>query len=292
MALRAKKPEPVNKRLKLFMYGVAGSGKSMAAIQMPRPYIIDTEKGVEQAAYVQLINQAKGAVFQTSSADDVVQELKSLLTEKHDFVTVVIDAVTNIEDNVVQYASLRYDADAKEGGDMRVWRDRDKAMRRISSMLLALDMNVVMTAHSKIQYGENMVKLGRTFEGWKKWDYLFDLVLELSVVGTKRIAKVIKTRMAEFPDQETFEWSYAELARRLGDNGCLESPAKPTVLASKEQVVEIKQLLDTVKMEPEWAEKCLMKANVDTWEDMPADKIEKCIKMVRAKLNKTEGKAE
>jgi hypothetical protein len=43
--LRGKKPEAINKRLKMFMYGGAGAGKTTAAIQFPNSYIIDCEKG-------------------------------------------------------------------------------------------------------------------------------------------------------------------------------------------------------------------------------------------------------
>ena len=44
MALRAKKPEQIRKRLKLLMYAASGVGKTTAAIQFPKAYIIDTEK--------------------------------------------------------------------------------------------------------------------------------------------------------------------------------------------------------------------------------------------------------
>ena len=47
MALRARKPEAVQKRLKLFMFGPAGVGKTTAAIQFPNSYIIDCERGTE-----------------------------------------------------------------------------------------------------------------------------------------------------------------------------------------------------------------------------------------------------
>lgn len=283
MALRAKKPEAIQKRLKLFMYGSAGSGKTTAAIQMPKPYIIDTEKGTEQKAYVSLINAAGGVVLQSNNIDDLVGELKSLLTEKHDYRTVVIDPVTNIEDNVINSASIKYKSDEKEGGDMRVWRDRDAATRRIRSLLLQLDMNVVVTAHSKIVYGENFAKLGTTFEGWKKWDYLFDLVLELRQVGAKRVAKVKKTRMEEFPDGEEFEWSYAELAKRMGKDE-LERESKPVALATAEQVTELRRLVDTVKLPDGTTDKWLSKAQVETFADMPADMVLKCIEFVKKKM--------
>jgi len=47
MPLRARKPESVTKRLKLFMFGPAGVGKTTAAIQFPNSYIIDCERGAE-----------------------------------------------------------------------------------------------------------------------------------------------------------------------------------------------------------------------------------------------------
>src|SRR3982751_3545183 len=85
MSLRAKKPEAVQKRLKLFMFGPAGHGKTTAAIQFPNSYIIDCEKGTEN--YEKLINDSGSAVFQTTDIQEVVAEVKSLLTEKHGYRT-------------------------------------------------------------------------------------------------------------------------------------------------------------------------------------------------------------
>ncbi|HHX4254290.1 TPA: AAA family ATPase [Legionella anisa] len=51
MALRARKPETIEKRLKVLFYGDAGVGKTTAAIQFPKPYLIDTEKGAENDQY-------------------------------------------------------------------------------------------------------------------------------------------------------------------------------------------------------------------------------------------------
>lgn len=283
MGLKAKKPKAIQKRLKLFMYGAPGSGKSMAAIQMPKPYIIDTERGVEQDAYVQLIEKSGGVVLQTNSASELNEELRALLTEPHTFRTVVIDPITNIEDNVVERADIRYNADAKEGGDMRVWRDRDKHMRRTVALLTKLDMNVVMTAHSGILYGDGMTKIGTKAEGWKKWTYYFDLVLELVAEGGKRVAKIRKSRVTGFPQGTDFEWSYGELAKRYG-NEVLEKEAAPLALATTEQVAELKRLIETVKLPDDTTEKWLEKAGVEDFADMPADTIAKCIAWVKTRL--------
>ena len=90
--LRAKKPEAVTKRLKLFMFGPAGVGKTTAAIQFPKSYIIDCEKGAEN--YDRLITASNSVLFQTTDINEVIQEVKALLTEKHDFRTLVIDPIT------------------------------------------------------------------------------------------------------------------------------------------------------------------------------------------------------
>jgi len=89
--LRARKPEAVVKRLKLFMFGPAGVGKTTAAIQFPNSYIIDGERGTEN--YDKLISESGSVVFQTTDINEVVQEVKSLLTVKHDFRMLVIDPI-------------------------------------------------------------------------------------------------------------------------------------------------------------------------------------------------------
>ena len=279
MALRGKKPEATEKRLKLFLYGEAGSGKTTAAIQMPRPYIIDTEKGTEQKSYIDKINAAGGSVFRTTSDLELLDELKALMTESHQYKTLIIDPITNIEDVVIGDATTKYKAQEKEGGDMRVWRDRDLTMRRVRSILLNIDMNVVITAHGKIEYeeGKTMVKKGITHEGWKKWPYIFDLVLELQKQGKKRSAIVRKTRMAEeFPDGDQFDWSYEELSRRYNPE-IMERDAVAVCLATPEQIDQMNDLLAMLKVEGDWVEKVFKAAGVECWADMPQDKMQKCI---------------
>src|SRR5688500_19131191 len=78
MLLRAKKPEAVTKRLKLFMFGPAGVGKTTAAIQFPNSYIIDCERGTEN--YDKLITASGSVVYQTVDIHEVMAEVKALLT--------------------------------------------------------------------------------------------------------------------------------------------------------------------------------------------------------------------
>jgi len=275
--LRARKPEAVTKRLKLFMFGPAGVGKTTAAIQFPNSYIIDAERGAEN--YDKLISESGSVVFQTNDMHDVIQEVKSLLTVKHDYRTLVIDPITTL------YNDLLEKCEQKVGTDFgRHYGEANKVMKRLANLIMALDMNVVVTAHSKKEYGDNLKVLGHTFDGWRQLDYWFDLVIELGKKGKKRFAKVTKTRVDSFPDEDIFEWSYDAVKKRY-DIAMLEKPATAVALATPEQVRQIKELLNIVRLPEGTTDKWFAKAGVDVWEDMNTDTIQKCIEFVKGRLS-------
>jgi len=275
MALRAKPPEAIRKRFKGFMFGPAGAGKTTAVCQLPKPYIIDGERGTEN--YGELIKSVGGAVFQTTDMDEVISEVKSLLTEKHDFKTLVIDPLTPIYNDLLDKCELKTGADFG-----RHYGAANKVMKRLVNLIMSLDMNVVVTCHAKTEYGDNLKKLGYTFDGWRSADYIFDLVIELQRAGKKRYGKVIKTRIEAFPEDDRFEWSYEELRKRCGD--ILDKEAAPVALASVDQVREVKSLLDIVKLPEDTVTKWFKKANVEAWDDMPAETIVKCLDYIKQRL--------
>jgi hypothetical protein len=278
MALRGKKPEPVNKRLKMFIYGGAGAGKSTCAIQFKNAYIIDAERGTEQ--YDALINANGGVVFPTNDMSEVISEVKQLLTVKHDFRTLVIDPITTLYNDLLDKCEQRVGSDFGKH-----YQEANKQMKRLANLILALDMNVVVTAHAKKEYGDNLKVLGMTFDGWKQLDYWFDLVIEINrKKGSKdRVGKIVKTRIATFPDQETFDWSYDQIKQRY-DAATLEREARVVALASPAQVTELNNLLAVVRLPEGTVEKWLAKANVEVLEDMPADVLDKCITYVKERL--------
>ncbi len=274
--LRARKPEAVTKRLKMFMFGPAGVGKTTAAIQFPNSYIIDGERGTEN--YDKLITESGSVVFQTTDINEVLAEVKALLTVKHDFRTLVIDPITPIFNDLLDKCETQVGADFG-----RHFGAANKTMKRLANLIMNLDMNVIMTAHAKTEYGQNFSKLGYTFDGWRQLDYWFDLVVELTKKGKKRVAKVSKTRIETFPDEDIFEWSYEAIKKRY-DASILEREAQQVALATNEQVREIKDLLNIVRLPEGLVDKWFGKAQVDAWEDMPAETIGKCIEYVKNRL--------
>lgn len=272
MPLRGKKPEHIDKRLKLMLYGSAGYGKTTAAIQFPKPYMIDTERGAENDSYAKLINERGGAIFSTSDFAELVDEIKTLTAEKHDYRTLVIDPINVVYDQLLEVA------EAKVGTEFgRHYGEANKHMKRLVNLLYRLDMNVVMTAHAKTVYGDGMKKIGETFEGWKKLDYVYDLVIQVEKRGTDRVGRIVKTRLDEFPlDDIVDPFNFDAIAERY-NGGDLSRVSEPVVLASADSLAKLGHLVDLLKLDDEVVTKWLKKAEASELSDMTEDQIQACI---------------
>lgn len=278
MALRAKKPEAVEKRLKALFYGSAGVGKTTAAIQFPKPYLIDTERGAENDQYTNALQKSGGVIFQTSDFNELMAEVKALLTEKHEYKTLIIDPLTTVYNDLLDKSAIK---NGTEFG--RHYADANKQIKNLINLLLRLDMNVIITSHSKTEYGQNLSVLGQTFDCYKKLDYLFDLVFEIQKRGKDRVGLVKKSRIENFKDTETFKFSYEDIATLYGKE-ILERDAVAQELASREQVAEIIRLVDLIKVPEEIYQKWLDKAASERWDDMPKDALQKCIDHLTSKI--------
>lgn len=282
MALRGKKPEAIQKRLKALFYGSAGVGKTTAAIQFPSPYLIDTEKGAENDQYIKILQKAGGAIYQTSDFDELVFEVKALLTEQHDYKTLVIDPLTTLYNDLLDKSAV------KNGTDFgKHYNEANKRIKHLLNLLLRLDMNVIITSHAKNEYGQNMSVLGQTFDCYKKLDYLFDLVFEIQKRGKERVGIIKKSRIEAFPDGETFPFSYAEIAERYGKD-ILERDAVAEVLATKEQIKRLTYLVDLYKEPQEVVQKWLDKANAESFAELNAVIIDKLIKYMENKSQQSQ----
>ena len=278
MALKAKKPSIIEQRLKCLFYGASGVGKTMAACQFPRPYIIDNEGSTTKPKYVALIEKSKGEVLISNDFDELLEQVKDLLTLKHEFKTLVIDSLT------LFYNDLLEKAERKVGSEFgRHYGEANKRMKQLLNLLFRLDMNVIITSHSKNEYGQNLAVLGQTFDCYKKLDYLFDLVFEIQKRGSDRVGLVKKTRIEGFPDMECFKFCYDEIAERYGRE-ILERDAVAQEIATVDQVKEILRLIDLIKVPSEIYQKWLDKGSSERWEEMPRDAIQKCIDHLKSKI--------
>jgi DNA polymerase III delta prime subunit len=275
MALRGKKPTAVDKRLKALFYGEAGVGKTTAAIQFPKPYLIDTERGAENAQYARTIEAAGGVVFQSNDFGEIVAEVTALLSEPHDYRTLVIDPITTVYDDLIQKA------EEKVGTEFgRHYGEAKKQWKRLGNLLLRLDMNVIVTSHQKNLYGDAMKVVGKTYDGPKGLDYLFDLVFEVAKRGNERVGIVRKTRCEGFPEGDLFPFNYPEVAQRYGRD-ILERQAVVEQLASPEQVAELESLLSERRNGDELRDKWLTKAMAESLNELPAEAAAKCIAFLK-----------
>lgn len=286
--LKAKSPIKTEKRLKLFLYGPAGIGKTTAAIQFPHSYIIDTERGT--GAYANTINTSGSVVLQTNNIDEIRDELKALLTEKHGYKTLIIDPVTQIYNQVQEKWNRIFERNSKtkselEDYGMRYWARVKSDFKSIQRLILQLDMNVIVTAHQKDQYGNGMTKIGVTFDSMKGDDYLFDYIFHLQMRDGQRKAVTMKER-AEIGQQkfpQDFEWSYANFLKFYGHD-IIEREAVPVAMATPEQVLAVIDLLSRVKVDEDWEQKVFTKADVDKWDEMNADQITKAIDFLQKRI--------
>lgn len=287
MALRGKKPETIEKRLKAFFYGNSGVGKTRTAIQFPRPYLIDTERGAENNQYTQALIDRGGLIFQTSDFSELITEIKSLLSEKHEYKTLIIDPMTTVYNDLLDKsaAKLSRQSAGKDGTEHgRHYGEAAKHMRHLLNLLMRLDMNVIMTSHAKNEYGEGLKVIGSTFDCYRKLDYLFDLVFEVQDRGSDEIIGIVKkTRIESFQKRDQIPFNYDSIAGKYGRE-ILERDAKPEDLATEDQITEIKRLIDLMNIQPEVYEKWLDKGSAENWEEMSKDFMQKCIDALIKKL--------
>lgn len=292
--LRAVKPEKIEKRLKAFFYGRAGVGKTTAAIQFPAPYLIDTEKGSENDQYIKLLEKSGGVIFQTSDFNEVMQEIRALMAEKHSYKTLIIDPMTILYNDLLDKCSSKrktqQDPDGTAyGGHAKL---AEAKMKELINLLYQLDMNVIITSHQKNEYsmnGKEMTLVGQTFDCFKKMDYLFDLVIEVQKRGKDRVGLIKKSRIENFKEDTTFKFSYDEIADLYGREIC-ERISNPIKLATPDQVNTLRMLVDLYKEPPETIQKWLDKAVASCFEEMSEDIVKALINYMEKRSEMIKGK--
>lgn len=290
--LLAVSPESVEPRKpKVLIYGPPGVGKTWTALDFPGVYYFDTEGGADLTHYREKLRAAGGMYFGPDQGsldfDTVIGQVEALATEKHQYKTMVFDSITKLFNTAIADEQARLGSDDVFGASKKTpIRQMTKLMRWINRA----DMNAAIISHQKDAWGKDekgkREVIGQTFDAHEKLEYDLHLVLRISKLGAganaKRFAHIGKSRLQGFPEGERFDWSFPEFSARYGKD-VIEKEVKPVVLASPEQVAELKRFLDLVKSDG-LTEKWLKKAEVDSLEEMDTETIEKCLNYLKEKI--------
>lgn len=253
-ALLARPPVLAEPKLRALFYGESGSGKTFCATQFPKPYYIDTESATRYEQYIDNLNATGGMVLNTYDFQEIYNQVSALAREKHDFKTLVIDSLTWV------YGGLLRTCAAKVGdAHGRHYGEADKQMKMLIDLILRLDMNVVLTTHVKDVRDASGGVSGLTFDGYKKLDYLFDLVLETKKAGPNRFAVIKKSRIKAFAELDKIEFNYEEIAKRIK----FDAPAHiAEPIVTQETLDKLKSVIEEQIVSIELQQRWLAKAQV------------------------------
>jgi len=130
---------------RICIYGGHGIGKSTLASQFPKPIFISTEDGLDSLDVVSFPRAA--------SVTDVVESIKTLIKEDHEYKTVVIDSVDwLVEPLITQNVESSHEAkDLAYGkGQMLVAEEFREILQGLDVLRTKRNMNVVLIAHSAV----------------------------------------------------------------------------------------------------------------------------------------------
>lgn len=291
MTLKGVKPEIVDvPKPKFMLSGRSGVGKTMLALDFPKPYYIDTEGGAVRQQYRKKLADNGGAYFGKDQGSQdflsVIEEIKSLATTKHAFKTLVIDSFSHL------YNTAAAIAEEKIGNDFgRDKKEANRPTRQLMRWLETIDMTVILICHAKDKWerrGRDIINTGTSFDGYDKLEFSLDLWIEANKMGNTRTLLVKKSRIESFPEGLEIPLDYKEFSRLYGKE-TVERDAAPVVMATPEQVARLKELLEVVKIDADVVATWLKKAQADDFDDMQGTHIAACIALCEKKVSGTKG---
>jgi hypothetical protein len=274
--MRAIKPEVVKPGKPTFLVsGPPKTWKTRLALSFPQPYYVDTEAGATQPHYMQDLI-ASGGVYMgqaqgSQNFNTVIEEVRWLQTNKHEYKTFVLDSLSHISNLGFDLEEARMIDAGKTITFASNRKPTMRQVRRFFSLLNNLDMTKIIICHSKDKWvgeGDDRKREGVTFDGWDKLEYILDLWCESRRVGKEAAMTVRATRFKQFPLGFEVPMSYQAFAKFYGEN-TMDKAAVPIVLATPEQVAEIKRLVAMLKMSEDDIDKELTKSKVQEIEDLP-----------------------
>lgn len=280
-----KKPDkteapPVEKpkRAILLITGESGTGKSFFVACLNNALIYDVDIGGGLAEYEDRIGKNNSERIPASTYLEILDDLKQRHRkgELKDRITVAIDHVSALQ----QEANLRHNPTG-ESDYGRANARATSEWRAIREFCKSQDFNLVCVAHVKPKF-ENNVQSGTQPDGAKNIEGDMGIVLQLrrNPQGYPSNAYVMKWRRD--PDDprgkvpQTFPLTLAYF-NKIEGSYALDRNREPVALATDEQLAKLDKLLGVVKIPDADIAKWMKKAGVESFSEMPAETIDKCI---------------
>ncbi len=245
------KSKDIKQRVKLFLYGDTGTGKTYTSLQFPDVCIIDPERGstlYSDRFHFDVANTV-------SSMKDIEEILKFLSLGNHPYKTLVIDPLTMIWDMFqIEWNNIFLERNPQSKGNKfeyfvlqpTDWIPVKNAWKDFLARLLRLDMNIICTAREKTKYKKTadnfMTPMGETFSADKDTPYFFDAVIRTMKIDTQngyKLMGLVEKDRNEMLGVKQFDLSF-ELFRNKYRNIMDKSQA---IVPSDEMVVEINGLI-------------------------------------------------
>lgn len=209
-------------RLKAFVFGESGTGKTITALSFPKPAVVDTEKGTTHYGKYKefFVLSAKDTKTIHAALDELLKDPKGFKTFVLDSFTVVYEAIVLAVENRMKTKTGNPNYSIQPS-DYKAIRSE---MKNLIHKMISLDMNLIVTSRAKKKYaaGEFMKEEGITWDIPDYVPYEFDVILELNRRDKHSTAKVMKDRTNTLPAE--FEYTYQKFVECMGIDGLEREP--------------------------------------------------------------------
>jgi hypothetical protein len=209
----AKKATMKDAKIKVLVWGEAGSGKSRFALTAPKPLVIDLENST--ALYSNEFDFYRATIDQTNdSCKNATKLTKTIIDEilKGEYTgeveTLVIDPITDLLDNLESLLVNSYEniikrkiTDLNQLDKTKWYSYRRDKTRELLDMIINLPLNIVLVAREKNLWDRKdgkMQPVGKTFDGLDIIEYLPDVVINLKKDGESQVKK---SRIGNIPSE-------------------------------------------------------------------------------------------
>lgn len=201
--------KPVQKKLKILLYGASGTGKTLASLTFPKCAYIDAEGGADLYAGRPGIQDFH--ILRTKGLSQLEQAISFIEQDKGaTFETLIIDPITVFYDVEKQALTER---NKNKRMDMQEWTKLNNRMKSVYNRLTNLPTHVIIIAREANEYegeGFNLKKVGFKPDADKSLPYLVDFSIRMLPDHTGVIDKSRGYQFGNNGKIEKVQWSAFE----------------------------------------------------------------------------------